>query len=302
MNTAQIRCFLAVADTLNFARAAEQLHLTQPAVTHQIQTLEQELGVKLFARTTRTVRLTEEGGLFLADARGLDALAARAQRRFSGGGAVAERLRLGVLNSYCMGMLVPPLAALRAQRPALHPQLQLVPFRHIYALLDDGTLDAVVDLRIPDAPAGRFGYRELARLPFACLCAPGSPLAARAQVSAADLAAEPLALLAPYAAPPAVQRVQETLLGEHDPDTLHLCDSTEALTALVAAGYGAAVLPLPQGPAQPPLARVPFAGAVPVSFGAYYKTTRDRPQLKAFLAAARDVFAPGGTPPAAKGV
>ena len=77
MNTAQIRCFLAVADTLNFARAAEQLHLTQPAVTHQIQTLEQELGVKLFARTTRTVRLTEEGGLFLADARGLDALPAR---------------------------------------------------------------------------------------------------------------------------------------------------------------------------------------------------------------------------------
>ena len=144
------------------------------------------------------------------------------------------------------------------------------------------------------------GYKELARLPFACLCAPGSPLAARAQVTGADLAAEPLALLAPYAAPPAVQRVQETLLGEHDPDTLHVCDSTEALTTLVAAGYGAAVLPLPQGPAQPPLARVPFAGAAPVSFGAYYKTTRDRPQLKAFLAAARQAL--GGLPPAAKGV
>ena len=42
------------------------------------------------------------------------------------------------------------------------------------------------------------------------------------------------------------------------------------------------------------------AGAAPVSFGAYYKTTRDRPQLKAFLAAARDVFAAGGPPPAAK--
>ena len=51
LNTTQLECFLAVANCLNFSRAAEQLRLTQPAVSHQISTLEDELGVKLFKRT-----------------------------------------------------------------------------------------------------------------------------------------------------------------------------------------------------------------------------------------------------------
>ena len=69
MNTVQLECFLAVADNLSFARAAEQLHITQPAVTHQISSLENELNVKLFRRTTRTVALTNDGWTFCGYAR-----------------------------------------------------------------------------------------------------------------------------------------------------------------------------------------------------------------------------------------
>ena len=53
-----------MANTLNFSRAAEQLRLTQPAVSHQINSLEDELGVKLFQRTSKSVRLTQEGYLY----------------------------------------------------------------------------------------------------------------------------------------------------------------------------------------------------------------------------------------------
>ena len=69
MNTVQLECFVSVAEHLNFSRASESLHVSQPAVSHQIQTLENELGVKLFKRTSKSVELTEEGMLFLADAR-----------------------------------------------------------------------------------------------------------------------------------------------------------------------------------------------------------------------------------------
>ena len=69
MNTFQLECFLAVAENLNFARAAEQLNITQPAVTHQIRSLEQELNTKLFHRTTRSVSLTSAGILLMDDAR-----------------------------------------------------------------------------------------------------------------------------------------------------------------------------------------------------------------------------------------
>ena len=68
MNTVQIECFLAVSEHLNFSRASEALKITQPAVSHQIQTLEEELGVKLFKRTSKSVSLTPEGIQFLPDA------------------------------------------------------------------------------------------------------------------------------------------------------------------------------------------------------------------------------------------
>lgn len=68
MNTEQLRYFLSVADHCNFTEAAREHYVTQPAITHQISALERELGVKLFLRTTRSVKLTAAGELFVEDA------------------------------------------------------------------------------------------------------------------------------------------------------------------------------------------------------------------------------------------
>lgn len=64
MNEHQLQCFLAVAKHCNFSRAAKEVFLSQPALSYQISHLEKELGVKLFARTTTSVRLTEAGRVF----------------------------------------------------------------------------------------------------------------------------------------------------------------------------------------------------------------------------------------------
>src|SRR3982750_1045197 len=69
MELRQLTYFEAVARLGGFTRAAEQLHVAQPAVSAQIRALETELGVSLFARTTRRVALTEAGELFLGRAR-----------------------------------------------------------------------------------------------------------------------------------------------------------------------------------------------------------------------------------------
>lgn len=83
MNTVQLECFLAVAQYLNFSKAAESVSITQPAVSHQIGSLEDELGVKLFVRTSKSVSLTREGIMFISDAEQILKIAGSAKFRLS---------------------------------------------------------------------------------------------------------------------------------------------------------------------------------------------------------------------------
>src|ERR1700749_4143274 len=80
MELRHLRYFVAVAEHLSFRRAAERLHLAQPALSSQIKDLEEELGMRLLERSTRTVKLTAPGPIFLEDARAVLMGAERAQQ------------------------------------------------------------------------------------------------------------------------------------------------------------------------------------------------------------------------------
>jgi DNA-binding transcriptional LysR family regulator len=90
-----LRYFVAVAEELHFARAAERLHIAAPSLSQQIKSLEASLGTQLFVRDRRHVELTSAGRMLLPDARELLELAARAQRRVTG---VSGPLRVGFVS------------------------------------------------------------------------------------------------------------------------------------------------------------------------------------------------------------
>ncbi len=295
MNIFQISCFLAVAEYLNFAQAAQSLHVTHPAVSQQIQSLEKELNVKLFRRTTRTVRLTEEGKAFLRDAQQIVALSERAKKRF--GNAMdgnIETLTIGCYNFPCMFLLSDALEVLRSIRPELHPRLQTIPFQHIYRMLEEEDLDAVVGFRESAKMKIKAQYKEITEVPLVCLCSCKHPLVGRSEVSLEELRNEKLVLLVPAKATISIAQMQGQLMGERPPSEFYFCESAEAITVLVTAGYGVSVLPASLVSDSPLIAKIPLKDTAPMSFGIYYKTVQDNPALKAFIQCVKDNFANEG--------
>ena len=295
MNIFQISCFLAVAEYLNFAQAAQSLHVTHPAVSQQIQSQEKELNVKLFRRTTRTVRLTEEGKAFLRDAQQIVALSERAKKRF--GNAMdgnIETLTIGCYNFPCMFLLSDALEVLRSIRPELHPRLQTIPFQHIYRMLEEEDLDAVVGFRESAKMKIKAQYKEITEVPLVCLCSCKHPLVGRSEVSLEELRNEKLVLLVPAKATISIAQMQGQLMGERPPSEFYFCESAEAITVLVTAGYGVSVLPASLVSDSPLIAKIPLKDTAPMSFGIYYKTVQDNPALKAFIQCVKDNFANEG--------
>ena len=291
MNTFQLSCFLAVAEYLNFAQAAQSLHVTHPAVSQQIQSLEKELNVKLFHRTTRTVRLTEEGKTFLRDAQQIVALSERARKRFdhSMDGDI-ETLTIGCYNFPCMFLLSDALESLRSIRPELHPRLQTIPFQHIYRMLEEGDLDAIVGFRESSKLKINAQYKEITAVPLVCFCSCKHPLANRSEVSLEELQNEKLVLFVPAKATISIAKMQGQLIGERPPSEFYFCESAESIAVLVTAGYGVSVLPDYLVPDSPLIAKIPLKDTEPLSFGIYYKTLQGNPALKAFMRCAKEYF------------
>ncbi|MBE9557425.1 MAG: transcriptional regulator GcvA [Proteobacteria bacterium] len=130
MNT--LRAFEAAARNLSFTLAAEELHITQAAVSHQIKVLEQALGVRLFRRLNRAIRLTEEGQEFVGEVRKALSHLATAVEKLAAPDAGGP-LTISVLPSFASKWLVPRLGRFRDKHPEIDvrisPSTQLTDFR-----------------------------------------------------------------------------------------------------------------------------------------------------------------------------
>lgn len=144
MELRHLRYFLAVADELNFTRAARRLHIAQPPLTRQIQALENELGLRLFNRTRHRVELTDAGRAFAAEAarilgelRSAVLSAQRTARGFKG------QVRVGFTESASFNPLViGAFRRFRADHPQVEVSLEEAQSTTLAAALREGRVDA----------------------------------------------------------------------------------------------------------------------------------------------------------------
>lgn len=172
MELYQLRTFAAVAEEGNLTRAAEHLHISQPAVSGQIKALEQELGVRLFERSASGMELTVAGRELLASAqRVLTAAAELRQKARRLTGEIAGALRIGTVSNPASLRVGDLLAAAIERYPQLQLELQHEVSGVALEAVREGRLDA--SFYFGDAP-GRGVFALRLRDPVYCVAAPAA--------------------------------------------------------------------------------------------------------------------------------
>jgi DNA-binding transcriptional LysR family regulator len=188
-----LRPFVVLAEELHFGRAAQRLHVTQPALSQQLKRLEGQLGVELFARTRASVELTEAGEAMLEPARAaVDATAQAELVAAEYAGAERGRLRIGI-SPGAHELAQRLLAELRARRPRLTLEAKQDNSGVLCGDVAAGRLDLAIAFE-PEQLAGTV-CEEIAREPAVVAVAAGHPLAGQDRVALAELAGQHFALV-----------------------------------------------------------------------------------------------------------
>lgn len=242
MEMRQLRYFTVLAQELSFTRAAHKLHVSQPPLSFQIASLEEELGARLFDRTSRSVRLSAAGAVFLPHARAvLERLEqARTQVRQVAQGFEGS-VHIGLAGSHFLGPLPHFIAAFRQSRPKVDVVLhEMMPADHLQAL-HDGAVDFSL-LRSPSEHPG-LQAQLLWRDPVVAALPLGHRLAGRKRITLADLQTEALVMLRPGSSVYAQKVFDACVAAGFVPHVVQQVIEAPAMVNLVAAGLGVALVP-----------------------------------------------------------
>ncbi|MEU6019637.1 LysR substrate-binding domain-containing protein [Streptomyces sp. NPDC047515] len=242
MELRHLSAFVAVAEELHFGRAAKRLQMAQPPLSQQIRQLEKELGVQLFERNTRSVRLTSAGESFLQPVRTvLDDLDTAVRAAKAAGRGEYGRVTIGFAGASSHETL--PLLT-RAVRAA-HPALELVMRGQTYANVAlDRVADGSLDLGFVRLPVTQpaVAYRVIDEEELVCALPSDHRLARLESVPIAVLAEEPFVSFPANTG----STVRDAMVGACDsagfnPRVVQEAPDSYTILALVAAGVGVTV-------------------------------------------------------------
>ena len=298
----ELRYFVAVAEELNFSRAAERLGIAQPPLSRAVRVLERRLGVALFQRDTRRVTLTPAGqAMFEAAPQALDAMSAvtrRAQRAGSATPGLVVTAKPGIAS----GLLQQIADAYRALPGSIPVQIAVSGYRAQAQMVRDGRADIAL-LSSPYDEAGLDSEPLTSESRVAALPA-GHPLARRGVLRCRDLRGEPMPH---WAGTTAGERLYWAGLDRDVPDQLALAHQLDATTQgpvvndgtelIEVVGLGQAIALIPHSLAEhhprPDIAYRPVADASPYTIAIAWPEGARAPSIASFVRTAIDVVSSG---------
>lgn len=243
MELRHLRYFVAVAEEANFTRAAKRLHIAQPPLSRQIQQLEETLGVQLFERNTRPLKMTDAGRFFYSHAVQLLAQTAELESMTKRVGKIERSLSIGFVGSTLYGMLPKIIRRFRDENSAVELSLHELSTMDQIQALKEGHIDVGFGrIRHEDASIRRIVLREermIVALPQ------GHPLSlAKPVLSLRDLIGETVIIFPKSPRPSYADQVLAAFRDRSlEPHRIYETRELQIALGLVAAGEGISIVP-----------------------------------------------------------
>jgi DNA-binding transcriptional LysR family regulator len=242
LNLFQIECFLALSESLNFTQAANNKFITQPTLSRNIATLEQELGVQLLYRSTKAVTLTAAGAAFAKDCvRLVEVWNESVEQAKSAQEGTTGVLTLGIQRDTFEPFTVDLVREFRAKHSGIELILKPLGVTQLPEGLNTATLDLIIaDGMPPLQHPGRLllsSRQECAALPI------GHPLAERSELHMEELRQERFVAMSPNASSSGYQLlIQKAIEANFTPNIVAFSDYVPGVMMLVACDVGVSVL------------------------------------------------------------
>jgi DNA-binding transcriptional LysR family regulator len=246
MDIQKIKLFLHLSESLNFSKTAEELHVTQPAVTKSVKSLEDEVGVTLFERGKRYVRLTDAGQAFYEDCKSIvsqmDTAVLRAR-------SIAQRsesmVSVGYTGTYFEGILLPQLINLYNQK---YDKVSLYLFNSNHTVLKQHLIDAHCDIiftTLDDIQElnKKISFEKLVDGNFVCVMPKNHTLAEKQIISFEDLDYERIIIFNALQAPPKQTEIQTIMKQRCKNSSFYYTDSIMLSHTMIQGGVGISIMP-----------------------------------------------------------
>lgn len=248
MTTNQLKYFITAAETLSFTEAGKLHYISQTAITQHIQSLEEQLGVKLFAREKKRVHLTPAGEIFYMEAKAiLERSKIAVSRARNAADGISGSLNIGYVKGQCFSRITPLIKKFYLQNPSVEFQIFRQAHLDLLMNLEKGKLDFIFNIVYGNTDLTNFSYQRIGRDRLYAVLPPGHPYSQLSSIRRYDLRDEPF-LLTKYYDDPSAKKYGHVIPDKYaESGFIPRIDSrssdAETLMILVSTGIGITILP-----------------------------------------------------------